>query len=111
MELKFTNRKKQQPSSITSSIPSKSIHSAVLTQRSTSLLSFYTVPPNDEINLIEFEQCSFDRLQLLKNIETLRTRRGLINSTNSISSVEMNESIGNLLKKYNLNHLFRDNLS
>jgi hypothetical protein len=37
-------------------------------------LSFYNEAPQDELTLDEFELFSLDRLQLLRNIETLRTK-------------------------------------
>jgi hypothetical protein len=38
------------------------------------LLSFYNEAPQDELTLDEFELFSLDRLQLLRGIETLRTK-------------------------------------
>jgi len=37
-------------------------------------LSFYNEAPQDELTLDEFELFSLDRLQLLRGIETLRTK-------------------------------------
>jgi hypothetical protein len=38
------------------------------------LVSLYTDPPSEEITLDEFELYALDRLQLLRGIETLKTR-------------------------------------
>lgn len=38
------------------------------------VVSLYTDPPSEEITLDEFELYALDRLQLLRGIETLKTR-------------------------------------
>jgi DNA primase large subunit len=56
-----------------------------------SVLSMYRVPPQEELTLDEFELLSLDRLQLLRSIETLRTR--------GFDGPEFSEKINNLERK------------
>jgi len=57
-------------------------------------LSFYNEAPQDELTLDEFELFSLDRLQLLRAIETLRTKGyegNELNNKMGAVSLECNE--------------------
>lgn len=61
-------------------------------QQASRLISLYLDPPTEEVTLDEFETFALDRLQLLRSIETLRTR--------NVSGDEFIVKIGQQESKY-----------
>ena len=56
------------------------------------VVSLYTDPPSEEITLDEFELYALDRLQLLRGVESLRTR--------GFEGVEYDNKLKQLQSKY-----------
>jgi len=76
-----------------------------------STLSMYDVPPQSEITLDQFERAGIDRLQALKQLESLRLKKGAALSKSSAMHDTTDSPIASILHKYNLDHPVWDNLS
>lgn len=75
-------------------------------------LSFYNDAPQEEITLDQFERAGIDRLQALKQMETIRLKKGAaLANKNKVENDPSSDPFLPVLQKYNLEHPQWDNLS
>jgi len=74
-------------------------------------LSMYNDAPQEEITLDQFERAGVDRLQALKQLESLRLKKGALLSKNAVANDTTGDPVAQILTKFNLDNAAWDNLS